>query len=88
MAGNTLTWLGHSAFRMDTSGGKRIYVDPFLEGNPKCPENEQEPERVDLIAITHGHGDHVGSTSSCTSASSAKSSRRSSSATGSSSRKA
>ena len=62
MAGNTLTWLGHSAFRMDTSGGKRIYVDPFLEGNPKCPENEKEPERVDLIAITHGHGDHVGST--------------------------
>ena len=62
MAGSTLTWLGHSAFRMDTSGGKRIYVDPFLEGNPKCPESEKEPERVDLIAITHGHGDHVGST--------------------------
>ena len=62
MAGNTLTWLGHSAFRMDTGGGKRIYVDPFLEGNPKCPESEKEPERVDLIAITHGHGDHVGST--------------------------
>ena len=62
MAGSTLTWLGHSAFRLDTSGGKRIYVDPFLEGNPKCPENEKEPERVDLIALTHGHGDHVGST--------------------------
>jgi L-ascorbate metabolism protein UlaG (beta-lactamase superfamily) len=54
-----LTWLGHSAFRLD-AGGKRIYVDPFLHGNPKCPESEQTPERVDLIAITHGHGDHVG----------------------------
>ena len=31
----TLTWLGHSAFRVDTPGGKRIYVDPFLTGNPK-----------------------------------------------------
>ena len=62
MADTTLTWLGHSAFRIDTPGGKRVYVDPFLHGNPKCPESEQEPERVDLIALTHGHGDHVGDT--------------------------
>jgi L-ascorbate metabolism protein UlaG (beta-lactamase superfamily) len=58
----SLTWLGHAAFRFDTPGGKRVYVDPFLNGNPKCPEAEQEPERVDLIAITHGHDDHVGDT--------------------------
>jgi L-ascorbate metabolism protein UlaG (beta-lactamase superfamily) len=62
MAGGTLTWLGHSAFRLDTPGGKRIYVDPFLSGNPKCPESEQQPERIDVIALTHGHGDHVGDT--------------------------
>ena len=57
-----LTWLGHSAFRFDSPGGKRVYVDPFLHGNPKCPEDEQEPERVDLILVTHGHDDHVGDT--------------------------
>ena len=62
MADTTLTWLGHSSFRLDTPGGKRIYVDPFLHGNPKCPEAEQEPERVDIVAVTHGHGDHVGDT--------------------------
>ena len=56
-----LTWLGHSAFRLD-AGGKRIYIDPFLNGNPKCPEDEREPERADIVAVTHGHGDHVGDT--------------------------
>jgi L-ascorbate metabolism protein UlaG (beta-lactamase superfamily) len=58
----TLTWLGHAAFRIDSPGGKRIYIDPFLTGNPRCPEVEQQPERVDVIALTHGHDDHVGDT--------------------------
>jgi L-ascorbate metabolism protein UlaG (beta-lactamase superfamily) len=55
-----LTWLGHAAFRIESDRGKRIYVDPFLTGNPKTPEGEQSPERVDILAITHGHSDHVG----------------------------
>jgi L-ascorbate metabolism protein UlaG (beta-lactamase superfamily) len=57
-----LTWLGHGSFRLDTPGGTRLYVDPFLTGNPSCPAAELTPERVDLIALTHGHGDHVGDT--------------------------
>jgi L-ascorbate metabolism protein UlaG (beta-lactamase superfamily) len=39
-----------------------MYVDPWLNGNPSCPAGETTPERVDLIALTHGHGDHVGDT--------------------------
>jgi L-ascorbate metabolism protein UlaG (beta-lactamase superfamily) len=62
MPDTTLTWLGHATFRIDTAAGKRIYVDPWLNGNPKCPAAEQEPERADIIAVTHGHGDHVGDT--------------------------
>ena len=59
MADVSVTWLGHAAFRIDSPGGKRVYLDPWL-GNPKCPEAEREPERIDVMAVTHGHGDHVG----------------------------
>jgi L-ascorbate metabolism protein UlaG (beta-lactamase superfamily) len=61
MADTAVTWLGHAAFRIDTPGGKRVYVDPWLE-NPNCPDSEREPERVDLIALTHAHSDHLGQT--------------------------
>lgn len=56
----TLTWLGHAAFLIGSDRGRRIYVDPFLSGNPKTPDDEKKPERVDVICVTHGHGDHVG----------------------------
>jgi L-ascorbate metabolism protein UlaG (beta-lactamase superfamily) len=56
----SLTWLGHASFRLDSPGGKRVYVDPWFD-NPKCPDAEKDPNRCDVIALTHGHGDHVGS---------------------------
>jgi L-ascorbate metabolism protein UlaG (beta-lactamase superfamily) len=59
MANASLTWLGHASFRIDSPGGKRIYVDPWISG-PTCPAAEKDPERIDVIAVTHGHGDHAG----------------------------
>ena len=58
----SLSWLGHSAFLLVSDEGKRIYVDPFLSGNPKTPESEKQPSAIDVIAVTHGHSDHVGDT--------------------------
>jgi L-ascorbate metabolism protein UlaG (beta-lactamase superfamily) len=55
------TFLGHSAFRIDTPGGKTIYIDPWL-GNPKAPAGAKIVDKADLILVTHGHPDHLGET--------------------------
>jgi L-ascorbate metabolism protein UlaG (beta-lactamase superfamily) len=60
MANMSLTWLGHAGFRLDGSSGKRVYVDPWLD-NPKFPESEKKVERIDVLALTHGHSDHTAS---------------------------
>lgn len=62
MASNdvAITWLGHAAFSIRTPEGKVVLIDPFLSGNPVCPANLKEPQTVDVILITHGHGDHLG----------------------------
>src|ERR1700682_2217662 len=57
-----LTFCGHAAFSIKTPGGKHIIVDPFLTGNPMCPEHLKRPKHVDAILLTHAHGDHMGDT--------------------------
>lgn len=59
--GVTITWLGHGTFLLESPSGKRIVIDPWIEGNPKFPDGWQSRllERVDAIALTHGHFDHV-----------------------------
>lgn len=59
--GARFIWLGHSTWLIETPGGKRILVDPFIEGNPMCPA-EFKGEGLgdlDVILCTHGHNDHI-----------------------------
>lgn len=56
-------WFGQAAFKITSPGGKVIMIDPFITKNPKTPADLKDLSKlgkVDLILITHGHGDHVG----------------------------
>jgi L-ascorbate metabolism protein UlaG (beta-lactamase superfamily) len=57
--GNSLTWLGHAAFRITTPTGKVVLIDPWIASNPACPPALKQLERVDTMLITHGHFDHI-----------------------------
>ncbi len=55
-------WLGQAATRITTPGGKVIVIDPWITTNPKTPaqyKNLDALGKVDLILVTHGHGDHA-----------------------------
>jgi len=60
LKGVKLTWLGHATFRLETPGGKTVLVDPWVMGNPLCPEKEKKIKKVDVLLCTHGHFDHMG----------------------------
>ena len=47
-----LTWLGHSCVLL--TGSKKVLIDPFIEGGSVIGTDP------DIVAITHGHDDHMG----------------------------
>jgi hypothetical protein len=61
-AGKTeVLWLGQSAFRITTPGGKVIVTDPWLRLNPLTPPEYKKLEalgKVDVLLVTHAHFDH------------------------------
>jgi L-ascorbate metabolism protein UlaG (beta-lactamase superfamily) len=70
-----LQWYGQSAFKITTPGGKVILIDPFITQNPKTPQELKDLGKlgkIDLILLTHGHGDHVGDTAEISKMSGAK----------------
>lgn len=54
-----IIWHGHSAFELQDSN--ITIIDPFFMGNMMA-DVKMEDVRPDVIAVTHGHADHLGDT--------------------------
>ncbi len=58
-----LLWYSQAAFKLTTQTGKIILIDPWIMGATKIPPELKDLDKigkVDLILVTHGHGDHLG----------------------------
>jgi len=57
-----ITWLGHSGFRIETSG-QVLLIDPWLRGNPSFDESrfDEAVAGATHILLSHGHDDHASS---------------------------
>ncbi|MBV9404540.1 MAG: metal-dependent hydrolase [Acidobacteriaceae bacterium] len=53
-----ITWLGHATFEIRFDSGEVLVFDPWIEGNPAYPKG-YTIEKVDAIAVSHGHSDHI-----------------------------
>ncbi len=56
-----VVWLGQSAFKITSPGGKVIVTDPWLRPNPLTPPEYKKLEafgRIDVLLVRHGHADH------------------------------
>lgn len=54
------TYLGHATVRCDLPAGEVLLIDPWVQGNPSCPERQKSFDRLDAMLITHAHFDHMG----------------------------
>lgn len=54
-----ITFLGHSTFHITTPGGQRLLIDPWVQNNPRCPDDKKDVGPLDKMLITHGHYDHI-----------------------------
>ena len=53
------TWVGHGTWKVRSAGGKDLLIDPWLSGNPAAPDHLKTVDSLDIMVLTHGHGDHV-----------------------------
>lgn len=56
---SVITWYGHSAFKVE-AGEVDVLLDPFFA--PATHLGPRDVGHVDIVFLTHDHGDHVGET--------------------------
>lgn len=56
----TFTWYGHSCIELRTPGGRSVLIDPWF-GNPTSPRSADDVTQCDVMLVSHGHFDHLGS---------------------------
>jgi L-ascorbate metabolism protein UlaG (beta-lactamase superfamily) len=54
----SITWIAHGGWRLRSANGLEILIDPWLEA-PTVPEELKQPEKCDVLVLTHAHFDHV-----------------------------
>jgi len=57
-------WLGHAAFEIESPGGTKLVIDPYIKDNPATPaplkklDRYKNADRPAAICVSHSHGDH------------------------------
>jgi L-ascorbate metabolism protein UlaG (beta-lactamase superfamily) len=57
-------WLGHAAFEIESPGGTKLVIDPFIKDNPLTPEplkkldRYKDADKPHAVLVSHSHGDH------------------------------
>ena len=58
--GFRFTWYGHACVYVESEAGTSVLFDAWL-GNPKSPITADDITACDVMIVTHGHFDHLGS---------------------------
>lgn len=54
-----IRWIDTSCFEIETTQGKRIVTDPYIDECPNHPIAADEVGPVDYVVVTHTHFDHI-----------------------------
>jgi len=57
--GAGITWIGHGTVLYRSASGKNVLVDAWVDTNPAATAEGKALPKIDLLLITHAHGDHI-----------------------------